>query len=84
MEFIILLAIGLLLEFVVEPIFKIRERMLNRFGGMLTTIIAILVTAAIYVSLVTYYPETFDTKVFPFILLVLMLHFIPVGFRKNR
>lgn len=84
MDFIILFAIGLFLELVVEPIFKIRERMLKRFGGMLTTIIAILVSAAIYVSLVTYYPETFDTKLFPFILLLLMLHFIPVGFKKNR
>lgn len=84
MEFVILLAIALLLEFVIEPMFKIRERMLNKFVGMRTFIIAFSVTAAIYVSLVTFYPDSYDTKLLPFILLLLMLHFIPIGFRKNK
>lgn len=84
MEFIILLAIALLLEFAVEPIFKIRERMLKKFGGVMTGIIAFLVTASIYVSLVTFYPDTFDTKLFPFIMLILMLHFIPLSFSKKK
>lgn len=84
MEFLILLAIALLLEFVIEPMFKIREKMLNKFGGVKSFIIAFLITATIYVSLVTFYPDSFDTRLLPFILLLLMLHFIPIGFRKNR
>jgi len=84
MEFIILFGIVLLLEFVIEPMFKIRERMLKRFGGLTTFIIVFLITATIYVSITTFYPDPFDKKLFLFIMLLLMLHFIPVGFRKNR
>lgn len=84
MEFVILLAFALLLEFIIEPMFKVRERMLNKFGSVRTFIIAFLVTATIYVFLVTFYPDPIDSKLFPFILLLLMLHFIPLSFRKKK
>ncbi|GGE68919.1 hypothetical protein [Priestia taiwanensis] len=76
MVFIIPLAIILVLELIIEPIFKVRQRTLNKIGIYPTVIVAIITTLIIWLWLIKHYPAV-NERIFTFSMIGIMLHFVP-------
>ena len=75
LSFIIPVSLMLFLEFVIEPIFKVRKRTLNKFKRIplyVLVIVSLIVTSLIVQFLTSQYPNVDDTI---FILSCLGIHF---------
>jgi hypothetical protein len=64
------------LELVVEPLFKVRVRTVNKFGALPTVLISGVITFLVWYVLTLQYP-TVDTRIFTFSLIGIMVYLIP-------
>jgi putative effector of murein hydrolase len=73
----------LFLEFVIEPIFKIRQRILHNFGRLPTGITLIIVTFFLCFFLQTQFP-TIDGRLFTFSCIGLIVFFMPKDYEQYK
>ena len=83
MYIIITFALILFLEFVIEPIFKIRKRTLHKFGSIPTVIVLFIVTFLIRYFLTSQFPNI-DDRIFTFSCIGIMLHFMPRKYEQYK
>ncbi|MFE8699857.1 hypothetical protein ACFYKX_04390 [Cytobacillus sp. FJAT-54145] len=65
-----------LLEFVVEPLFKVRKRLIRRFGSLPTGLTVIVLTFVIWYVLISQFPAI-DDRIFTFTCVGIMVYFMP-------
>jgi 4-amino-4-deoxy-L-arabinose transferase-like glycosyltransferase len=75
MFIIIPVVLMLFLEFVIEPVFKIRQKTLNRLGW-LAGITVFLLTFSIWYILIVEFPNV-DKRIFTFTCIGILIYFIP-------
>jgi Kef-type K+ transport system membrane component KefB len=81
--FIVPFILILFLEFIIEPLFKVRQRIINRFGSIPTGITAMIVTFFIWYWLIQQYP-TVDERIFTFSMVGIMVYFVPKNYEEYK
>lgn len=81
MYFIISTALLIILEFIIEPFFRIRKRIIDKLGGHPTVIsvfiiIVFIITANIYYLLINQF-SSIDQRIFAFSCITILIYFIP-------
>ena len=76
MYIVIPAALMLFLEFVIEPVFKIRKKTINKLGWLTTGLSVFVLTFSIWYILIVAFPNV-DKRIFTFTSLGIFFYFKP-------
>lgn len=76
MYFIISTALLIILEFIIEPFFKIRKKINDKLGCYSTVISVFIIVASIYYLLINQFPSI-DQRIFAFSCIAILIYLIP-------